>query len=146
MYPGTYTMQYCRYTAMTNLYLSYQPNTRAETEATGMIDIIGWAPLVWSEQRRDGMREKHPSADTQNRYSGKYFVQRIEFFSRICFCFLSSYFSGKLPFPPGFILPGVKIYRNWPKLYDVGGLGGASTARFTNQNLVRFTAADWVIN
>ena len=30
--------------------------------------------------------------------------------------------------------------------YQLGGLGGASSASFTNENLVRFTAADWIIN
>ena len=92
------------------------------------------------------MREKHPTTDKQNRYSPKYLYQRKEFFSRICFCFLFSDFVCKFLLPPRFIFPGVKIYRNWPKLYDVGGLGGASHAWYTNQNLVRLSAADVVIN
>ena len=147
-------MQYCRYTLLYDKiitsYVTPSPPTKwHEPRQLGWLTSlmsIGWARLVGPQHRREGRREKHPSADTQNRYSGKYFVQRKEFLSRICFCFLSSCFSCKFPFPPVFILPGVKIYRNWPKHYDVGGLGGASSPCFTNHDLVRYTAADWVIN
>ena len=144
-------MQYCsRYTTITYTYTNPPPPTRHHRPRqlrwlTSLLSI-GWVQLA-SEQSWGGKRrEKHPPTDKQNRYSRKYLYQRKEFLSSICFCFLLSCFSCKFLFPPRFIRPGVKIYRNWPKLYDVGGLGGASSASFTNENLVRFTAADWVIN
>ena len=143
-------MQYCRITSYDKLTYQAQPTNQIPWEEGNRDDWHHWCllaepGLVWPEQRREGEREKHPTADKQNRYSGKYFYQRIEFLSSICFCFLLSCFARKIRFPPRFMLPGVKIDRNWPKLYDVGGLGGASTAWFTNHNLVRSTAADGLL-